>query len=215
MKSRDAIQRISRGGAERAVLDELEQWRRRAIPDETTPLDAEDLVALLRDCAGTLGLDPEIASVTVNTVHYYRRKDIIDPPTGKTVAARYDVHHLWQVAGARLAGALGLVTLAEARDVIRGSRADSSLPFLAARVVDARARDVVRTSATPVDEARRPLMASRVSEGTPLVSRATVVSLPDGAWCVVPAGHAALQSPDATRALARALVAALTEHRSS
>src|SRR5215470_17400885 len=81
--------------AERIALAELEQWRRRAIPDENTPLEADDLVTLLRDCVASLGLDAEIASeVSVNTIHYYRRKDIIDPPVGKTAAARYDVHHL-------------------------------------------------------------------------------------------------------------------------
>ena len=55
----------------------------------------------------------------MNTVHYYRRKDIVDPPEGRTAAARYGLRHLWQVAGARLAGHLGLVTLAEARRAMR------------------------------------------------------------------------------------------------
>ena len=82
-------------------------------------------------------LDAAIAAdVSVNTVHYYRRKDIIDPPVGKTAAARYELRHLWQLVGARLAGFLGLVTLAEARDVIRGANETTSLTFLAARVVD-------------------------------------------------------------------------------
>jgi len=206
-----------RGEAERAALAQLGQWRRRAVPDESTPLEAEDLVRLLRDCVATLGLDQEIANgVSVNTVHYYRRKDIIDPPVGKTAAARYDVHHLWQVAGARLAGALGLVTLAEARDVIRGSRADDALAFLAARVADARAREAVRATALPIDEARRPLGSPRRAHNiaSPLTD-ATVVTLPGSAWCVVPAGHAAHHSPDEARALARALVDALTQHGSS
>lgn len=73
-----------RKGAERVALDELVEWRRRAIPDERTPLDVDDLVMLLRDCVETLGLDPDVASgVSVNTIHYYRRKDIIDPPVEK------------------------------------------------------------------------------------------------------------------------------------
>ena len=90
MKPRAVVQRAvnrlgvsspARDDAERAALDELVAWRRRAVPDETTPLDAEDLVTLLRDCTNALALDPEIASgVSVNTIHYYRRKDIIDPP---------------------------------------------------------------------------------------------------------------------------------------
>jgi len=206
-----------RGEAERAALAQLEEWRRRAVPDESTPLEADDLVRLLRDCVATLGLDPEIANgVSVNTVHYYRRKDIIDPPVGKTAAARYDVHHLWQVAGARLAGALGLVTLAEARDVIRGSRVDDALSFLAARVADARAREAVRATTIPIDEARRPLGSPHLARNIPSpVSDATVVTLPGSAWCVLPASHAAHRSPDEARALARALVEALTQPRSS
>lgn len=206
-----------RGEAERNARAELEQWRRRAIADENTPLDADDLVTLVRDCFAKLGLDAEVASdVSVNTIHYYRRKDIIDPPVGKTAAARYDVHHLWQVAGARLAGALGLVTLAEARDVIRGSRRDDALSFLAARVADARARAAVRAPAIQIDEARRPLGSPRLARTTaPSLTNATVVALPGSAWCVVPASHAAHHSPDEARALARALVEALTQHRSS
>jgi hypothetical protein len=211
---------IERGEAERAALAELEQWRRRAIPDENTPLEADDLVTLLRDCVASLGLDAEIASeVSVNTIHYYRRKDIIDPPVGKTAAARYDLHHLWQVAGARLAGALGLVTLAEARDVIRGSRVDDALSFLAARVADARAREAVRATTTSIDETRRPLgsaaVAREIAPLNSLVANATVVALPGSAWCVIPASHAAHHSPDEARALGRALVEALTQHRSS
>lgn len=202
---------------ERVALDELIDWRRRAIPDENTPLDAADLVTLLRDCVGALGLDAEIArDVSVNTIHYYRRKDIIDPPVGKTAAARYDVHHLWQVAGARLAGALGLVTLAEARDVIRGSRVDAALSFLAARVSDARAREAVRAPTIPIDEVRRPLGSAPLAPTiAPVLTNATVVALPGSAWCVVPASHAAHHSPDEARALARALVEALTQHLSS
>src|SRR5262249_14961450 len=70
-----------RGEAERVALAELEQWRRRAIPDENTPLEADDLVTLLRDCVAALGLDADIANdVSISTIHYYRRKDIIDPP---------------------------------------------------------------------------------------------------------------------------------------
>ncbi len=205
-----------RGDAERAALAELEQWRRRAIPDESTPLDADDLVTLLRDCVATLGLDPEIASVSVSTVHYYRRKDIIDPPVGKTAAARYDVHHLWQVAGARLAGALGLVTLAEAREVIRGSRADASLPFLAARIADSRARASVRTTTPPIEDQRRPLRGSAPpATALPPLANATIVALPGHAWCVVPASHPAHHSPDAARALAHALADALLQHHAS
>ena len=134
-----------RSDAETRALHDLERWRSSAIPDATTPLEAEDLVGLLRDCIATLQLDAAVAAgVSVNTVHYYRRKDVIDPPIGKTVSARYEIRHLWQIAGARLAGHLGLVTLAEARDVIRGADETTSMTFLAARVADARARDAIR-----------------------------------------------------------------------
>src|SRR5437764_2561304 len=95
---------VSRTIIEREVLAELEDWSARAAPDAAAPLDAEDLVRLVRDCIGGLGLDADIAAgLTVNTVHYYRRKEIIDPPRGRTAAARYDRRHPWQVVGARLA----------------------------------------------------------------------------------------------------------------
>src|SRR5689334_15162253 len=137
-----------RVAAERAATDELEMWRERAIPIENAPLEADDLVRLLRDCVAALGLDPAIAAeFTVATVHYYRRKDIIDPPDGRTAAARYDVRHVWQIAAARLAGYLGLVTLAEARSAMRGMATSELLAFLAARIVDARARVAVRATA--------------------------------------------------------------------
>ncbi|MGH7620353.1 MAG: hypothetical protein ACREPM_24315, partial [Gemmatimonadaceae bacterium] len=169
------------------------------MPHATAPLGAEDLVRLVRDCFTTLGLDAAIAAdLTVNTVHYYRRKDIIDPPVGKTVAARYKLRHLWQVAGARLAGHLGLVTLAEARDVIRDADEATSLSFLAARVADARAKDAVRGTAPAPSAARsaRPLPAAAQPRGA-ANTRATVVALPGDAWCVVPAAHAAHRSPEA------------------
>lgn len=108
------------------------------------------------------------------------------------------------------------MTLAEARDVIRGSRVDDAMTFLAARVADARAREVVRTTTNPVEEERRPLESTSIARaGAPMLTNATVVTLPGSAWCVVPATHAAHRSPDAARALARALVEALTQHRTS
>ena len=193
------------------MLDELEAWRSRAAPDVAAPLDAEDLVRLLRDCFATLGLERAIAAgFTVNTVHYYRRKDIIDPPAGRTLAARYGLHHLWQIAGARLAGYLGLVTLAEARAVIRGANDQTLREFLAARVADARARVAVR--AVDIAKAPEPTGGVRPLSGASMpgtVAAATVIALPGDAWCVVPASHAAHRSPAAARDLARALAAAL------
>ena len=72
-QARDA----ARHEAERRARDELVAWRARALPDAAAPLDAEDLVRLLRDCVDALGLDRAIAAgFTVNTVHYYRRRDV-------------------------------------------------------------------------------------------------------------------------------------------
>ena len=212
-RSTSRVAHVPRSDAEQSALAELTAWRTRAVPDERAPLDADDLVRLLRDCVATLGLDPEIANVSVNTVHYYRRKDIIDPPVGKTAAARYEIRHLWQVAGARLAGALGLVTLAEARDVIRGADRDAAMSFLAARVADARARAVVKRQAAP-DAARRPLPETPATHRPTAVSEAAVIQLPGSAMCVLPSDHPARSSPDAARALGDALVAALTYARS-
>lgn len=210
-----------RGDAEHRALDELDAWRMRAVPDSSTPLEVEDLVRLLRDCVTSLGLEPAVvAGFTTNTVHYYRRKDIIDPPEGRTAAARWSLRHLWQVAGARLAGHLGLVTLAQARDVIRGADTEVLLAFLAARVVDARARDAVRRPAarpaTPerTRGAARPLSGrggGRVAE--PASQPVRMIHLPGDVLCIVPASHAASLSTEGARELGRALTRALLDGR--
>jgi hypothetical protein len=211
----------ARDNAERVALGELEAWRARAVPDASAPLDADDLPRLLRDCLSALRLDPAVADgFTVNTVHYYRRKDIIDPPEGRTAAARYAIRHLWQIAGARLAGHLGLVTLAEARAAMRGADTPALLAFLAARVADARARAAVRSqggsgeTATPnPSPAVRPLAQPSAAAPASAPEAAMMIPLPGDAWCIVPASHAAHHSTQAAGALVRALADALHKHR--
>jgi hypothetical protein len=193
------------------VLLELERWRARAVPDAAAPLDAEDIAWLVRDCFASLAIDSGAAeSFSVNTVHYYRRKDILDEPDGRTSAARYGLRHVWQAAGARLAGFLGLVTLAEARDEIRGSDENTLMRFVAARVADARGRQAVRSAPSEV----RPLRAVAATKPAPVVQAApkitaTVIPLGGDAMCLLPAAHAALRSPAAARSLVDALAAAL------
>ena len=86
----------NRPDAERDVISELQAWRRYAVP-ESAPLDAEDVARLVRACFDALGIDAEVgADFSINTVHYYRRKHILDEPTGRTSAARYGIRHLWQ-----------------------------------------------------------------------------------------------------------------------
>ncbi|HTI65809.1 MAG TPA: hypothetical protein VL524_19930 [Gemmatimonadaceae bacterium] len=195
---------MARRDVERQVSGELEAWRARAVPDAAAPLESDDLVRLLRDLVAELALDPAIASeFTVNTVHYYRRKDIIDPPEGRTVASRYGIRHLWQIAGARLAGYLGLVTLAEARAAMRGADDEALLEFVASRVADARARALVRSPASVASG------GPAAPRALPRAGAATMIQLPGDAWAVVPASHAAHRSPEAARALARALASAL------
>jgi len=211
----------TRRAAEQRALKELQDWRARSVPDTTAPLAAEDLVRLLRDCMAALQLDAAIASgFTVNTVHYYRRKDIIDPPDGRTAAARYDVRHLWQIAGARLAGHLGLVTLAEARAEIRAASDAALLAFLAARVTDARAGQAMRADVVAVRSSNgtpiaRPLpgVAAVSSAPRPTTEPAVLIALPGNAWCVIPATHDARHSAAAAGALARALATALRDTR--
>ena len=215
-----------RAEAERLVAAELEAWRVRALPDPTAPLDADDLARLVRSCLETLGVGEAVADFSVNTVHYYRRKDILDAPVGRTSSARYTVRHLWQAVGARLAGHLGLVTLAEARDVVRGARESALVTFLCARVVDARARQrlkehvvpsAVRTVAQQVLAApMAPTLAAAAVQTRPLpgvmTPRAgvpTVVALPGDAYCIIPPTHAAHGSPNAARELVTALARAL------
>lgn len=193
--------------AERTASEELEAWRERAVPVANPPLEADDLVRLLRDCVASLHLDPAIAAdFTVATVHYYRRKDIIDPPDGRTAAARYDIRHVWQIAAARLAGYLGLVTLAEARSAMRNMATPELVGFLAARVVDARARTAVR--AAPGQNAARPLHAAPSARGVVSGVDALMISLSGDAWCVIPRDHAAHRSADAARELVNALATA-------
>ena len=214
-----------RADAVREIERELEAWRARAVPDPSTPLEADDVARLVGDCLTTLGLDEAASSsFTINTVHFYRRKEILDAPEGRTSAARYTVRHLWQAVGARLAGQLGLLTLAEARDAMTGRGERVLLAFVAERVLDARARQTARRGASPVVMARplapaaanvigltraRPLAAPPVPASAGL-TQATVITLPGDAWCVVPLAHPAHRSEAAARALGRALADALT-----
>jgi hypothetical protein len=140
---------------------------------------------------------------------------------------------VWQAAGARLAGSLGLVTLAEARDEMRGATESALVGFLAERVADARGRAAMRMEAVPVravressplaspldDAGARPLRAASgvaaVSEpaasSIPPASRFTATVLPLGgdAVCLIPSSHAALRSDTAARSLVHALARAL------
>lgn len=214
----------ARRDAEELALQELAAWRARTVPDATAPLDADDLVRLLRDCIAALELDPAIAAgFTVNTVHYYRRKDVIDPPDGRTAAARYGLRHLWQIAGARLAGYLGLVTLAEARSEMRAGDTAALLEFLAARVADARARHVMRSVMRPAlhepASAARPLPGAIHSVSSvpsvPSTEPALMIALPGNAWCIVPTAHEAHHSREAAAELTRALDTALRATRTT
>ena len=208
-RTRGAAIDASRRDAEQRVLGELEAWRARAVPDASAPLEVDDLVRLFRDFVAALALDRAIAAeLTTNTVHYYRRRDIIDPPEGRTAAARWSVRHLWQIAGARLAGHLGLATLADAREAMRGATTPALLAFVAARVTDARAREAVRAPATDhVAEIASTARALPTSSTPP--EAAVMIPLPGDAWAVVPASHAAHRSAGAATALARALTVAL------
>jgi hypothetical protein len=195
------------------------------VPDSSASFDAEALAHLVRACLLALGVGPEAgAGFSVNTVHYYRRKDILDEPAGRTSSARYDVRHLWQAVGARLAGHLGLVTLAEARGVMRGADEETLLAFVAARVVDARARQHLReaTTSPALIIQDRPAARAAVVEARPLprvlapapaaatpAAPITAIPLPGEAWCIVPAAHPAHRSSDAARELIHALATAL------
>jgi hypothetical protein len=210
-----------RAEAVRDIERELESWRERAIPELSAPLDAEAVARLVSECLLSLGLSEAAnTSFTVNTVHFYRRKEILDPPEGRTSAARYTVRHLWQAIGARLAGQLALLTLAEAREAMAGRSERALLAFVAERVLDARARQAARRSTQGLIAARPlspdaiaeasapralPGVAERAADATP----ALVLSLPGDAWCVVPISHAARRSPAAARALGQALVDAI------
>ena len=203
--------------AERRAVAELDAWREHALPDASAPLDADALARLVLSCFATLGIDA--SDFSVNTVHYYRRKDILDAPAGRTSSARYDLRHVWQAAGARLAGHLGLVTLAEARSMMRGADERSLVAFVAARVVDARARANLRTvsalRARPLPGVY-PAAATAPRAGSPDIQQsshrvvpAMVVQLPGQAWCVIPADHPAHHSTASAMRLLRELATAL------
>jgi len=205
--------------AERVVVAELDAWRARTLPDASTPLDADALARLVVSCLGTLGIDAP--DFSVNTVHYYRRKDILDAPAGRTSAARYDLRHVWQAAGARLAGHLGLVTLAEARTMMREGDERSLVAFVAARVVDARARVHLRTVSAPVQARPLPGVYAAAPAPVPRAVATDVASLPrvgmpalviplaGDAWCVLPASHPAHHSLASALELVRELASAL------
>jgi len=206
--------------AERRTVAELDAWRARALPDASAPLDADALARLVVSCLATLGID--VADFSVNTVHYYRRKDILDAPAGRTSAARYGVRHVWQAAGARLAGHLGLVTLAEARSMMRGADERTLVAFVAARVVDARARvhlrkvSAVRARPLPGAHLAAPAQRALFVGGSALPTAphrgtipAVVIPLSGDAWCVLPTSHPAHHSAASARQLVRELASAL------
>jgi hypothetical protein len=203
--------------SERRAIAELDAWRVRAMPDASAPLDAEALADLVRSCFSALGIDA--SDFTVNTVHYYRRKDILDAPAGRTSSARYDLRHLWQAAGARLAGHLGLVTLAEARRLMRDADERALVAFVAARVVDARARVHLRRISSSASARAlpgviaAPALASRVAlaevPGHRVGLPALMIPLGGGAMCVLPASHPAHHSPASALELVRELAGVL------
>ena len=205
MPSSIATPATDRAEAERIVAAELDAWRSRALPDPAAPLEADDIARLVRSCLDTLGVAEAVADFSVNTVHYYRRKDILDAPVGRTSSARYTVRHLWQAVGARLAGHLGLVTLAEARDVVRGAGESTLVAFVCARVVDARAKQRLREHVPAPTISLRPLPRAMASPA----AIPTVIPLPGDAFCVVPPTHAAHGSPSAARELVASLARAL------
>ena len=127
---------------------------------------------------------------------------------------------MWQAAGARLAGHLGLVTLAEARSMMRGADERALVAFVAARVVDARARVHLRRVAAPVHA--RPLPGVYAASPAPVPravatdvaspprgTPALVIPLAGDAWCVLPASHPAHHSPASALQLVRELASAL------
>ena len=197
--------------ARQQVVAELDAWRARSMPSDA-PLDADDVAHLVRTGFESLGIDADVgADFSVNTVHYYRRKDILDEPAGRTSSARYGVRHVWQAMGARLAGQLGLVTLAEARKALRGADEEMLKAFVAARVLDARARVTLRS---PQMHAR-PLPGVVVTgdgglgTGDSATAGPRLIHLPGDAWCILPQSHAANRSPAAARELVEALATAL------
>ena len=212
----NAERSAERAEAERLAVAELDAWRQRTMPDASAPLDADALARLVRSCFSALGI--EASDFSVNTVHYYRRKDILDAPAGRTSAARYDLRHVWQAAGARLAGHLGLVTLAEARSMMRGADERALVAFVAARVVDARGRVHLRTVSA---ERARPLPGAHagapapqaVVAGAPRLHGAglpaVVIPLSGDAWCVLPDTHPAHHSRAAATQLVYELARAL------
>ena len=192
------------------IEQELEAWRLRAVPDANAPLDADDVARLVRDCFLALGLDDVAGeNFSVHTVHYYRRKEILDAPEGRTSAARYTLRHVWQAAGARLAGQLGLLTLAEARTEMRGADESTLRRFVAARVADARGRQAARVAArqaaAPVASPARPLRATSADAAVSLLAATKAVhygSSPSSVNVVLPAPSEDFHYPpiDATRA---------------
>lgn len=187
--------------------EELERWRERVLPDAAIPLDTGDVARLVRDCFDALGVGPEAGeSFSVNTVHFYRRRDILDAPEGRTSAARYALRHVWQAAGARLAGHLNLLSLTEARARMRGASEPALRRFVAARVADARGRQAARREVAPLDAAPRAL-ASAGARPLPGAVAATVVELGGDAFCIIPRGHPAQRSAAGARALVSSLAA--------
>src|SRR5256885_17086547 len=79
----------ARADTVREIERELEAWRARAVPDRSMPLEADDVARLVGDCLVALGLDEEVAwGFPVNTVLFFRRRDILLSPMGTTMGPR-------------------------------------------------------------------------------------------------------------------------------
>jgi hypothetical protein len=99
-----------------------------------------------------------------------------------------------------------LVTLAEARKVMRGADERTLVAFVAARVADARARQTLRRA--PAVRAR-PLPGVLAAAAPAQEASSVIIPLPDEAWCIVPSSHPAHRSASAARELVHALAVAL------
>jgi len=103
-----------------------------------------------------------------------------------------------------------LVSLAEARDALRGADEQTLIEFVAARVADARGRDAARRDASMSVADARPLRAAPpVYKPAPTAITATIVPLGGNAMCIIPAAHDALRNPADARALVDALATAV------
>lgn len=122
------------------------------LPDTLPPLDQASLAFKTKELLQALGAPPDAtASLTVNTMKYYRAQNIISPPLGATTNAAFGRRNVLEAATARLGGHLRMITITD-----RSPRPPQMAAHTLRDMSEARLTDCLRTMAESLTPALQP-----------------------------------------------------------